>query len=197
MIHCRKSPLNARSKVYPPTPQSVYPRVCGGTPVLCTRREPGHGLYPACAGEPAACRASPWPPAVYPRVREGLTVENNERVPVPEGVKAQLKQEAEQTGEVATTTTTMRYDHDLDSGETDARPTGGSSIAAKVAAIQARNGSAAGSLSPQGRKAMDQIASARAQAARGKARRRSSSRHDKLNDSPAQLPELVVMQEAL
>ena len=44
---------------------------------------------------------------------------------------------------------------------------------------------------------MDQIASARAQAARGKARRRSSSRHDKLNDSPAQLPELVVMQEAL
>ena len=156
MIHCRKSPLNARSKVYPPTPQSVYPRV-----------------------------------------REGLTVENNERVPVPEGVKAQLKQEAEQTGEVATTTTTMRYDHDLDSGETDARPTGGSSIAAKVAAIQARNGSAAGSLSPQGRKAMDQIASARAQAARGKARRRSSSRHDKLNDSPAQLPELVVMQEAL
>ena len=155
------------------------------------------GAIPACAGEPAACRASPWPPAVYPRVREGLTVENNERVPVPEGVKAQLKQEAEQTGEVATTTTTMRYDHDLDSGETDARPTGGSSIAAKVAAIQARNGSAAGSLSPQGRKAMDQIASARAQAARGKARRRSSSRHDKLNDSPAQLPELVVMQEAL
>ena len=31
VIHCRKSPLNARSKVYPPTPQSVYPRVCGGT----------------------------------------------------------------------------------------------------------------------------------------------------------------------
>ena len=155
------------------------------------------GSIPACAGEPQFFAPAENQVTVYPRVREGLTVENNERVPVPEGVKAQLKQEAEQTGEVATTTTTMRYDHDLDSGETDARPTGGSSIAAKVAAIQARNGSAAGSLSPQGRKAMDQIASARAQAARGKARRRSSSRHDKLNDSPAQLPELVVMQEAL
>ena len=133
-------------------------------------------------------------------MREGLTVENNERVPVPEGVKAQLKQEAEQTGEVATTTTTMRYDHDLDSGETDARPTGGSSVEAKIAAIKARqNGSAsvASSLNPQGRRAMDKIASDRAQAARGKARRRSSSRHDKLNESPAQLPELVVMQEPL
>ena len=82
------------------------------------------GSIPACAGEPAACRTSPWPPAVYPRVREGLTVENNERVPVPEGVKAQLKQEAEQTGEVATTTTTMRYDHDLETRtETPILPT--------------------------------------------------------------------------
>ena len=102
--------------------------------------------------------------------------------------------------QVASTTTTMRYDHDLDSGETDARPTGGSSVEAKIAAIKARqNGSAsvASSLNPQGRRAMDKIASDRAQAARGKARRRSSSRHDKLNESPAQLPELVVMQEPL
>ena len=102
--------------------------------------------------------------------------------------------------QVASTTTTMRYDHDLDSGETDARPTGGSSVEAKIAAIKARqNGSAsvAGNLNPQGRRAMEKIASDRAQAARGKARRRSSSRHDKLNESPAQLPELVVMQESL
>ena len=193
-----------------PQPEGGYPRKIAHNERVEYSYDPETGQYSArmvTSSEPVVVGYDQTPPAQTERpvgtwdvmpTREGLTFENNERVPVPEGVKAELKAQAEQTGEVATTISTVRYDHDLDSGETDARPTGGSSIAAKVAAIQARrNGSAGAGLSAQGRKAMDQIASARAQATRSKARRRSSSRHDKLNDSPAQLPELVVVQDPL
>ena len=193
-----------------PKPEGGYPRRIAHNERVEYSYDPASEQYSArmvTSSEPVVVGYDQTPPSQTERpvgtwdvmpTREGLTFENNERVPVPEGVKAELKQQAEQTGEVATTTTTVRYDHDLDSGETDARPTGGNSIGAKIRAIQARqNGSAAGNLNPQGKRAMDQIASARAQTARSKARRRSSSRRDPLKDSPAQLPELVVVQEPL
>ena len=50
---------------------------------------------------------------------DGVQVEASGRVTVPESIKAQLKAQAEQTGEPTTTTATHRVQHDLDTRETD------------------------------------------------------------------------------
>ena len=68
----------------------------------------------------------------------GVQAEETGRAVVPEGVKAELKRQAEETGERATSTTTLRYEHDLDSGETDYRAPR-RSPAELAAIIQRRN----------------------------------------------------------
>ena len=57
---------------------------------------------------------------------------------MPEGVKAELKRQAEETGERATSVSRLRYQHDLDSGETDYRAPR-RSPAELAAIIQRRN----------------------------------------------------------
>ena len=77
----------------PPTPPTVYPRVCGGTvrhagytpgagglsprvrgnPGGFRRRRPAGGSIPACAGEPPAGDGSTRQARVYPRVCGGTT----------------------------------------------------------------------------------------------------------------------------
>ena len=51
----------------------------------------------------------------------GVQAEHTGRATVPDGVKDQLKEEAEETGERATSVSRLRYQHDLDTGETDYR----------------------------------------------------------------------------
>ena len=47
---------------------------------------------------------------------------NVQRAEIPDEIKAQLRAEARRTGQTVTATADVRYQHDLDSGETDARP---------------------------------------------------------------------------
>ena len=68
----------------------------------------------------------------------GVQAEQTGRSVVPEGVKAELKRQAEETGERATSTEMLRYQHDLDSGETDYRAPR-RSAAELAAAIHRRN----------------------------------------------------------
>ena len=68
----------------------------------------------------------------------GVQAEHTGRATVPDGVKEQLKEEAEETGERATSVTTLRYQHDLDTGETDYRAPR-RSPAELAAIIQRRN----------------------------------------------------------
>ena len=50
---------------------TVYPRVCGGTPVPRPGQCRNQGSIPACAGEPAATLGCRWMVQVYPRVCGG------------------------------------------------------------------------------------------------------------------------------
>ena len=68
----------------------------------------------------------------------GVQAEETGRATVPDGVKDQLKAEAEETGERATSVSRLRYQHDLDTGETDYRAPR-RSPAELAAIIQRRN----------------------------------------------------------
>ena len=52
---------------------------------------------------------------------DGVTAANQGRVEIPESVKDRLRAEASVTGEPVTTSTTLRYQHDLDTRETQSR----------------------------------------------------------------------------
>ena len=52
---------------------------------------------------------------------DGVTAANQGRVEIPESVKERLRAEASETGEPVTTSTTLRYQHDLDTRETQSR----------------------------------------------------------------------------
>ena len=69
---------------------------------------------------------------------DGVQAEHTGRTTVPEGVKDQLKEEAEATGERATSVSRLRYQHDLDTGETEYKPPR-RSPAELAAIIQRRN----------------------------------------------------------
>ena len=49
----------------------------------------------------------------------GVQAEHTGRAVVPDGVKDELKEQAEETGERASSTALLKYQHDLDSGQTD------------------------------------------------------------------------------
>ena len=53
---------------------------------------------------------------------DGVQTDNVQRAEIPDEIKAQLRAEARRTGQTVTATADVRYQHDLDSGETDARP---------------------------------------------------------------------------
>ena len=63
------------------------------------------------------------PPPTHPDAEflEVLTAANRGRVEIPESVKDRLRAEASETGGPVTTSTTLRYQHDLDTRETQSR----------------------------------------------------------------------------
>ena len=118
----------------------------------------------------------------------GVSVTNADRVPVPEDIEAQLRKEAEQTGDVARTTASVRYDHDLDSVETMARGPR-PSIDQQVAALTARSHSANGELDQRWNKAIDLMM--KAQERRPRPNRRSSRRAE-VKEKEFTVPQIVV-----
>ena len=117
-------------------------------------------------------------------------------------MKAELKRQAEETGERATSTTTLRYQHDLDSGETDYRAPRRSP--AELAAIiqrrnQQRDNGGTGEMSAKyqmaakhlERQAQEQKAAQRSQ--RASRRRSSSAARDK--EPGYSLPQIVITTE--
>ena len=132
----------------------------------------------------------------------GVQAEHTGRAVVPEGVKDELKQQAEETGERTSSTALLKYQHDLDSGETDYRAPRRSP--AELAAIiqrrnQQRNGST-GELSAKyqvvakhlERQAQEQKAAKRQQ--RASRRRSGSAARDK--EPGYSLPQIVITTES-
>ena len=112
-------------------PPRAFPRRIDHEEKIEYRFDPETGKYDAKmveASEPVVTEWDMSPPEREERPvgtwdvtpgADGVAFTNGERVSIPEGVKAQLRKEAEETGEMASTTTTLRYNHDLDSRETD------------------------------------------------------------------------------
>ena len=124
-----------------------------------------------------------------------VDVMNVQRVSVPPGIKAKLRQEAEETGGPVSTTTTLRYQHDLDTQETSSRGPK-VSTAKKAEALLAARGQREreAPLSDNYQKLLDSLQ--RAQESKpSKTRRRSSRRSDNLKDAGYRLPQIVVVQE--
>ena len=124
-----------------------------------------------------------------------VDVTNVQRVSVPPGIKAKLRQEAEETGGPVSTTTTLRYQHDLDTQETSSRGPK-VSTAKKAEALLAARGQREreAPLSDNYQKLLDSLQ--RAQESKpSKTRRRSSRRSDNLKDAGYRLPQIVVVQE--
>ena len=97
--------------------------------------------------------------AVTP-TEDGVTAQNQGRVEVPENVKERLRAEADEAGEAVSTTTTLRYQHDLDTRATQSRVPR-PSVAERAAALRERSqrqGQKDGELSPQYQKEADSTA---------------------------------------
>ena len=126
---------------------------------------------------------------------DGVTAQNQGRVEVPENVKERLRAEADETGEAVSTTTTLRYQHDLDTRATQSRVPR-PSVAERAAALRERSqrqGQKDGELSPQYQKILEKLTQQREQ--KTQQRRRSSS--NRLKESQGySLPQIVVVQEA-
>ena len=139
-----------RSPVAAPRPPGAYPRAIAHNEQVEYSYDPETGEFHARivdSSEPVVTRWDDSPPEQTERpvgtfdvtpTEGGVQAEETGRAVVPEGVKAELKRQAEETGERATSTTTLRYQHDLDSGETDYRAPR-RSPAELAAIIQRRN----------------------------------------------------------
>ena len=119
---------------------------------------------------------------------------NGQRVTIPEGIKAKLREEAEETGEPASKTTTLRYHHDLDSRETEYRAPR-LSPSEMVEALGVRGlRKQSGGLDTHYQQVLDRLKRAQ-QERRTKARRnrRASRRSEK--QAGYKLPQILVVQE--
>ena len=131
---------------------------------------------------------------VTPR-EDGVDVENVERADVPEDVQERLRQESAETGGPVSTTATVRFQHDLNTRETSTRSPG-RSPAALAEALQARRAPGGVKLNDRYQQILEGMMKQREQAKSARARRRTSSGHDKIKDGPAELPQIVVIQDA-
>ena len=129
----------------------------------------------------------------------GVQAEHTGRAVVPDGVKDELKEQAEETGERGSSTALLKYQHDLDSGQTDYRAPRRSP--AELAAIiqrrnQQRDNGSTSELSAKyqvvakhlGRQAQEQKAAKRQQ--RASRRRSGSAARDK--EPGYSLPQIVI-----
>ena len=122
-----------RPPVATPRPPGAYPRAIAHNEQVEYSYDPETGEFHARiadSSEPVVTRWDDSPPEQTERpvgtfdvtpTEGGVQAEHTGRATVPDGVKDQLKEEAEETGERATSVSRLRYQHDLDTGETDYR----------------------------------------------------------------------------
>ena len=96
---------------------------------------------------------------------DGVTAANQGHVEIPESVKDRLRAEASETGEPVTTSTTLRYQHDLDTRETQSRAPrlSAAALAERARSRKQQNGE----LDPRYKKILDQLNKQQQQRARG------------------------------
>ena len=205
-----------RPPVAAPRPPGAYPRAIAHNEQVEYSYDPETGEFHARivdSSEPVVTRWDDSPPEQTERpvgtfdvtpTEGGVQAEETGRAVVPEGVKAELKRQAEETGERATSTTTLRYQHDLDSGETDYRAPRRSP--AELAAIiqrrnQQRDNGGTGEMSAKyqmaakhlERQAQEQKAAQRQK--RASRRRSGSAARDK--EPGYSLPQIVITSEPM
>ena len=100
-----------------------------------------------------------------------------------------------ETGGPVSTTATVRFQHDLDTRLTSTRSPG-RSPAALAEALQAQRAPGGVKLNDRYQQILEGMMKQREQAKSACARRRTSSGHDKIKDGPAELPQIVVIQDA-
>ena len=197
----------ARESQAVPRPPGAYPRSIEHAEQIEYRYNPETGEFNARIVESSEPVVTGWdmsPPERDERpvgtwdvtpTDDGVVATNGQRVAIPEGVKAQLRAEAEETGEAISKTTTLRYRHDLDTRETQSG-VNRLSTADMAEALRARNRqSQGGELDSRYQSMLDRMMRAQQQQQRGRSNRRASSRL-KEKQAGYQLPQIVVVQES-
>ena len=150
-----------------PRPEGAYPRSVEHQERVEYSYDPSTGEFAArvvSSSEPVVTGWDYSPPqqderevgswAVTP-TEDGVTAANQGRVEIPESVKDRLRAEASETGEPVTTSTTLRYQHDLDTRETQSRVP---RLSAAALAERARSRNQQnGELGPRYKKILDQL----------------------------------------
>ena len=192
-----------------PRPPGAYPRAIEHQEQVEYRYNPETGEFNArivASREPVVTGWDRTPPEREERAvgtwdvtpdADGVTASNGQRVTVPEGIKAQLRQEAEATGEPASTTATLRYHHDLDTRETSsqARRYDTRSLAERVEALRNRSQTGGGELGPRYQRLLARMMQAKKQRPARSSQNRRASRTRKEKLVGFKLPEIVIVQE--
>ena len=125
--------------------------------------------------------------------RDDVQANGSGRVTIPDNMRSALKRKAEETGETASATASLRYTHDLDTRSTRVsrkRPPAD----VMVQRALARNGAKpAGALAPKYQRALDRALERQENKSRNrKGRRRGRGRNDSLKPGPVVLPRVVI-----
>ena len=127
---------------------------------------------------------------------DGVVVTNGQRVSVPEGIKDQLVREAERTEEPVSKTATLRYQHDLDTRETEYRMNTPSAAEMAETLRERSRQRGDGKLDPRYQMLADAM-KAQAQEKRGQSRRRRAGNRTRENQPTYSLPQIVITQEPI
>ena len=126
---------------------------------------------------------------------DGVIVQNRERVTIPDAVKARLKQAADERGEAVRETSTLHFNHDLDTRETEHHARRSTAeLAAALMARKQRDSTQDDALGERFQKLAERFQRQQLQT-RAAAKNRRSSRSKK-KEGGYKLPTIVITQEA-
>ena len=126
---------------------------------------------------------------------DGVEVQNAQRVTVPDDVKERLRKESAETGGAASTTTTLRYEHDLDTGSTSSGPRERSTSEIASAMVARRRSQGQDGLPPEYRQILQGLMKQQKERPAGGGRQRRASRSENEKKPSFKLPTIVVVQE--
>ena len=128
---------------------------------------------------------------------DGVIVQNRERVTIPDAVKARLKQAADERGEAVSETSTLRFNHDLDTRETEHHARRSTAeLAAALMARKQRDSTQDDALGERFQKLAERFQRQQLQTRAAAKNRRSSRSKEKEKEGGYKLPTIVITQEA-